>query len=655
MSYKALYRTYRPVDFTEVAGQKHITTTLKNALKNNKVAHAYLFSGPRGTGKTTIAKILAKAVNCVNSPVDNPCNKCVNCLGIQDGSINDVIEIDAASNNGVDEIREIRDKVRYLPGYVKYKVYIIDEVHMLSTGAFNALLKTLEEPPAHVIFILCTTEPQKIPLTIHSRCQRFDFKAITPAEITAKLHEIIETEHIQIEDEAVDQIALYAEGGLRDALGLLDQAYSYSPNFIKVDDVNQICGALSLKSQMDIVGAILKMNASEAISLMDELMVAGKEAQKICQNLIQFFRDILVYKNVGFNDSTPKLYQNENFSTLAKTISNRRIFFYLDILNKAANDIKWSNNPRLYLELALIKMTDEEPESDAKIWKNFSDLESRIQKMEQAPVVEKIVEKVVEKPKEVKAQVEKPVFVEPKKSVQEEPNILDNIEDETKPDVSFEPEPTLFEEVNEPAIIQTPIKGQKSPNLDVSFDSVSAKISKTITPIKTTSLTNTYNIEFVEEVLNNGNRDDKNYLINHWYQLVRSNPTGVNEQYASLFQSGELKASSFDKVIVVFDNPATCNRLMKPSVKLIMKSVIKNAFDREIEYMALPTDVFQTISDEFAYLWRQGKRDIKLSPIVSTDLRDVSQESEDSTAKTESKIVTDALNIFGDLVRVKKQ
>lgn len=655
MSYKALYRTYRPVDFTEVAGQKHITTTLKNALKNNKVAHAYLFSGPRGTGKTTIAKILAKAVNCINSPVDNPCNKCVNCLGIQDGSINDVIEIDAASNNGVDEIREIRDKVRYLPGYVKYKVYIIDEVHMLSTGAFNALLKTLEEPPAHVIFILCTTEPQKIPLTIHSRCQRFDFKAITPAEITAKLHEIIETEHIQIEDEAVDQIALYAEGGLRDALGLLDQAYSYSPNFIKVDDVNQICGALSLKSQMDIVQAILKMNASAAISLMDELMVAGKEAQKICQNLIQFFRDILVYKNVGFNDSTPKLYQNENFSTLAKTISNRRIFFYLDILNKAANDIKWSNNPRLYLELALIKMTDEEPESDAKIWKNFNELESRIQKMEQTPIVEKVIEKIVEKPVEVKIPVDKPLISEPKKSVQEEPNMLDHIEEESDTSVLFEPEPNLFQEAEKPVINEAINKGEKSANLDVSAVSSNEKSFNSITPNKMPVLSNTYNVEFVDEVLNNGNREDKNYLINHWYQLVRSNPTGINEQYASLFQSGELKASSFDKIIVVFDNPATCNRLMKPSVKTIMKSVIKNAFEREIEYMALPIDIFQSLSDEFAYLWRQGKRNIKLSPIVSSDLRDVSQESEESMTKTESKIVTDALNIFGDLVRVKKQ
>lgn len=650
MSYKALYRTYRPVDFTEVAGQKHITTTLKNALINNKVAHAYLFSGPRGTGKTTIAKILAKAVNCANAPTENPCNQCANCKGIQDGTISDVIEIDAASNNGVDEIREIRDKVRYLPGYVKYKVYIIDEVHMLSTGAFNALLKTLEEPPAHVIFILCTTEPQKIPLTIHSRCQRFDFKAITPQEITEKLHEVINKEHIQIEEEAVDQIALYAEGGLRDALGLLDQAYSYSPKMIHIDDVNQICGALSFKSQTDIVEAILKMNASEAIQLMDGLMVSGKEPQKICQNLIQFFRDILVYKNVGFNESIPKLYQNDGFSALAKSISNRRIFFYLDILNKAANDIKWSNNPKLYLELAFIKMTDAEPESDAKVWKSFNDLESRIHKIEQQPPVERIVEKTIEVQKhvEIKTTNEKPIVQETKEEIYFESEDLKPEEPQDEEVLS------LFENdfQTEPV---TEIKSNEKPlNKEISNEPKITEEKQIIEPIKANDLSNTYRIEFVEDVLNNGNRDDKNYLIEHWYQLKKANPTGVNEQYASLFQLGELKASSFEKIIVVFDSPAMCNRLMKPSVKTIMSNVIRNAFDRDIDYIALPKTIFQSLSDEFAYLWRQGKRDIRLSPIVHPELRDVSKEVDESTTKSEGKIVSDAINIFGDLVRVKK-
>jgi len=503
----------------------------------------------------------------------------------------------------------------------------------------------LEEPPAHVIFILCTTEPQKIPLTIHSRCQRFDFKAITPAEITEKLHEIIEKEHIQIEETAIDQIALYAEGGLRDAIGLLDQTYSYSPNFISIDDVNQICGALSLKAQMDIVSAIMKMNASEAISLMDQLLIAGKEVQKICQNLIQFYRDILVFKNVGMNDATPKLYQNEDFIQLAKTMSNKRLFFYMDVLNKAANEIKWSSSPRLYLELAFIKMTDEEPGSDAKIWSTFNEMENRIGKIERTPVVEKTV---VVTPEPMVIPVDTPIEKAPLKPVEAKPSPIKKTE--TKPVVKDEP--TLDEIEN----IDTLFDAIKTHDVEISTESTVDVPSPTPTPtMSLRNLANTFPIEFVEDVLNNGNRDDKTYLINHWYQLSRTNTTGQNEQYASLFESGQLVASSAEKIIVTFASAGTCNRLMKPSVKAIMKSVMRNAFDREIEYMALPTDVFQAISDEFAFLWRQGKRKIKLSPIVHSDLRDVSDEIGETAQKSESKVVTDALDIFGDLVKIKNQ
>ena len=228
VSYQALYRVWRPQNFIDVVGQEHVTKTLQNALLQDKISHAYLFSGPRGTGKTSAAKILAKAVNCERAPVAEPCNECSACLGITDGSISDVIEIDAASNNGVEEIRDIRDKVKYAPSSVKYKVYIIDEVHMLSIGAFNALLKTLEEPPKHVIFILATTEPHKIPLTIISRCQRFDFKRITAKAIVNRMKLIASETGVECDEEALQIIARAAEGGMRDALSLLDQAISFS-------------------------------------------------------------------------------------------------------------------------------------------------------------------------------------------------------------------------------------------------------------------------------------------------------------------------------------------------------------------------------------------------------------------------------------------
>ncbi|MBU1144503.1 MAG: DNA polymerase III subunit gamma/tau [Firmicutes bacterium] len=603
MSYRALYRTYRPIDFNEVAGQKHITTTLQNALKNGKVQHAYLFSGPRGTGKTSIAKIFAKAINCELAPVANPCNICENCKGIQDGSINDVIEIDAASNNGVDEIREIRDKVKYLPGYVKFKVYIIDEVHMLSTGAFNALLKTLEEPPAHVIFVLCTTEPQKIPLTIHSRCQRFDFKAITPSEIIGKLNEIIQKENIKIDSNAVEQIAIYAEGGLRDAIGLLDQVNSFSPEGIILDDVNQICGAVSFQKQIEIVDAIMEMNSTKAIEAMDQLIIEGKEIQKIALNLLEFFRDTLMLKNVGATENTSNLFKNEQFIQLSKTMSNRRIFFYIDILNKALSEIKWSNNPKLFLELAIIKMTDTEPTSDAKLMDAVEKLEHRMTDLE----------------------TREPIILQPEILIEEEdPFESLDVKEETKDE---EKEKTAESEPET-------IKIQKELCEDIS---------------------NTYKIEFVEDVLNNGDREDKIHLINNWNLLTQNNPSGIHSQYASVFEGGTLVASSYDKIIVTYSSAGPCNRLMKPSVKKTVKEVLEKAFNRTLDYIALPEDVFQTISDEFALLWRQGKRHIKLSKIVCQDLRDVSIElAVEVETEKEKKVIADAIDLFGDIVTIKK-
>ncbi len=278
--YQASYRLFRPQQFMDVVGQEHITKTLQNALLQQKVSHAYLFSGPRGTGKTTAAKIFAKAINCENGPALEPCNHCSNCTSITSGQSPDVLEIDAASNNGVDEIREIRDKVKFTPSHAKYKVYIIDEVHMLSTGAFNALLKTLEEPPSHAIFILATTEPHKIPLTIISRCQRFDYKRIQQTDIVYRLQQVVDAEQIKIDKESLFAIARAADGGMRDALSLLDQVVSFSHEDISIDDVLTVTGAVSERTLTTLVDSLCQQKTTEVLQSFHELMNAGKDTTK---------------------------------------------------------------------------------------------------------------------------------------------------------------------------------------------------------------------------------------------------------------------------------------------------------------------------------------------------------------------------------------
>ena len=358
MAYQALYRSYRPQDFKSVAGQRHVVTTLQNAIKLNKVAHAYLFSGPRGTGKTSMAKIMAKALNCVHGPTTEPCNECEICKGITKGTISDIVEIDAASNNGVDEIRDLRDKVKYLPSECRYKVYIIDEVHMLSQGAFNALLKTLEEPPSHVIFILATTEPHKIPATILSRCQRFDFQSLDKADIVERLQYVLNAENIKATPEAVDLIAESSEGGMRDALSLLDQSISYSTDdVISEDDVLAVSCNISSKIILHMLMEALESNSAVVLKSLGEIISDGKEIPRIINDVIIFLRDALLAK-IGSSNSLKSAYKTEEYQFFLAKISNEIIYKWLDILNDTLNNIKFTTQKRAYLELGLLKMAD---------------------------------------------------------------------------------------------------------------------------------------------------------------------------------------------------------------------------------------------------------------------------------------------------------
>ncbi|RHW30924.1 DNA polymerase III subunit gamma/tau [Neobacillus notoginsengisoli] len=357
MAYQALYRVWRPQAFYDVVGQEHITQTLQNALVQQKTTHAYLFSGPRGTGKTTAAKILAKAVNCERAPVSEPCNECSACRGITDGSIQDVIEIDAASNNGVDEIRDIRDKVKYAPSSVKYKVYIIDEVHMLSTGAFNALLKTLEEPPRHVMFILATTEPHKIPLTIVSRCQRFDFKRITSQAIVGRMKLIADETSAAYDPAALPIIARAAEGGMRDALSLLDQAISFSHERVTVEDALTVTGSVSQGFLYDMGEAVHEKDVAKGLDALNELLFHGKDPSRFIEDFILFFRDMLLYKTApSLEESLERVSVDEGFRDLANQFSIAQIYDLIEMLNKTQQEMRWTTHPRIFLEVAIVKL-----------------------------------------------------------------------------------------------------------------------------------------------------------------------------------------------------------------------------------------------------------------------------------------------------------
>ena len=351
MAYQALYRKWRPQKFEDMVGQTAVTKTLKNAIIHHKTSHAYLFTGPRGTGKTSAAKIFAKAINCLNPQDGEPCNDCLLCKGITEGTIGDIIEIDAASNNGVEEIRDIRDKARYAPTQATYKVYIIDEVHMLSTGAFNALLKTLEEPPKNVIFILATTEPHKIPATIISRTQRFDFRRITNDEIIQRLRYILEQEEIAYEEEALSVIARCANGGMRDALSLLDQIISFSDDKVSFEQAIQVSGSLTDDLMIEFVRLLTQQQAQAALLQLQDLLLLGKEASRLIEEWLEFSRDLLVAKQTG-----NMIGRSEAFVEFAKEVEEAFLYRFMDALNQTQQEMRFTTKPTISLEVFTIKM-----------------------------------------------------------------------------------------------------------------------------------------------------------------------------------------------------------------------------------------------------------------------------------------------------------
>ena len=617
MSYKALYRKYRPQSFADVSDQEHITRTLKNALKEGRVSHAYLFSGPRGVGKTSIATIFAKAVNCTHNMSGEPCNDCEICNGITDGSISDVVEIDAASNNGVDEIRDLREKVKYLPSQCRYKVYIIDEVHMLTTAAFNALLKTLEEPPKHVIFILCTTEPQKVPATIQSRCQRFEFHLIGRDEIEARIREVSRYEYIQIDDEAVKTIAEVSEGGMRDALSLLDQAEAYSKeSHITLDDVLQVSGKLSNDILINLASSIQNGNALDAITTLDALLKIGKEIPKIMNGLVVFYKDILVIKNVK-PDLLKVGYDSENFKNLVQSLTNKDIYRNIDILSESISEMRYAENQRLYTELAFIKMADT---------KNNRYFEPYSEPQPQLFVPPKQVEKPKpEKKEEPAVQTPAPAPVEPKI---EEPIVKEEPKEEPTPTVEFVEEEKA----------ETPQPVEKAP--------------RSIAETK-----GTFDITIVEKILNGANKQFKTEVIESLAQTIRKTRGTDLHEAALLLQDATVQAASDNCLVLTYEEVSYCNLAMKKANRDKIKQIFSNEYNKDIDFIAIPFATWKEVSDEFIKLYRANRqaqrRDfIKLSPVYVDGLR-INSDDVEVKEEEESDEFKDFVDSFKDIIEVK--
>lgn len=532
MAYKALYRTYRPSNFDEVAGQEHIVKTLKNALSTSKLAHAYLFAGPRGTGKTTMAKILAKALNC-DEGFGHICNECKNCLAINDGSHPDVLELDAASNNGVDEIRELIDKVKYGTILGRYKVYIIDEVHMLSTGAFNALLKTLEEPPEHVIFILATTEPHKILPTILSRCQRYDFNKLSDADIHGRLKEVLMHEGIAYSEEAVKIIVSLADGGMRDALSMLDQVLAYSNNRLEVKDILDIFALESKEEKIALLNAIIDKNVTNVLERINRYVSLGTDIKRLTDDLLIILKDILIYQSSRMSNCLEILNEQEAKAFL-KNLTIDETMAMIDVIMDAQKNYKLVPSIVPLFQVTILKLVAKRKGGEAKqVEAPFEDDEPT------------------------------PIFAPLPETSKPQPKIAESTEEKTEPPVEKETI-SLFEqpEIEESQIV----------------------LSKNVISLKGTIKGDSFYIddELMINVMVTSKKEIKNQLIENWSNIKKliAHPT-LGKAATTLIDGRPLVAST--KVLVIeyqFQNIAEKANLVVNQEDI--QNVIQTIFNKKM-------------------------------------------------------------------------
>lgn len=582
MAYVALYRAYRPQKFSEVVGQEHIIKTLQNAIKLNKVAHAYLFCGPRGTGKTTLAKIMAKSMNCVNGPTCEPCCECDICKGIQKGTISDVIEIDAASNNGADDIRALRETVKFLPAEGRYKIYIIDEVHMLSTSAFNALLKTLEEPPKHVIFILATTEPYKIPNTILSRCQRFDFQAISVTDILRRLKIVADEENVKITDEALSQIAASAEGGMRDALSLFDQCISYSVNdVIGIDDVLAVSGNVNYLNIIELLSACRSENETDAVMILNNIIKEGKEVPRIVNDTILFLRDVLLFKNNAVLEDK-LMYKNEKFISLSNNISKAIIYQWIDILNDTLNQMRFSTQKRAYLELAILKM------NDIKL-NNEADLVDRIESLEKTV---NFLSNQIQSGNDYNNRNNRPI--QTRSSSFQAPIDLEQVRRQVLEAKNVVNEPQKEPQIEKPIVNEIKIeKTEQNVIEDTKPIGVSQPQQNVVA--ENTDFPDEINIKDVEKIINNASRSKREALMSVWHTISEQS----NVFAVQILVRGKIVAVSDDAFIVELQDLSFCNRVMSYENYLKIIEVFNDAGVSIKDYICIPSKVWSEIIKDY--------------------------------------------------------